>query len=211
MRYTHVLDRLLLGIWIVASLPDPIAMAQGGGRFEEAKRQGLAYLDSSQFDRASARLEEIWEQDQSDPVVAESLAIAYMNGEDRAYRAGYESKIRDLLQRAVQMGGKASFLVQHSHEKVPFLQGKTISDYCSGRLSVSSDRLIFVAQARRGVEQHSFDLTAADLRIVPSGGDKLGGFHIKTKAKTYSMVPRTRTRADGALVVSVLNQYLDPR
>lgn len=185
------------------------ANAQRGGRFEAAKRQGMAYLESGQFDRAAAHLEEIWEQDQSDPVVAEGLAIAYLNGEERDSHPGYEPKVRELLRQSLKLGGKASFLVQHSHEKIPILQGSTISDYCAGTLSISTGRLVFVAFARRGVEQHSFELSADELQLVPpSRGDKQGAFHIKTKAKTYSMVPRTRAHVDGELIISVLQENL---
>lgn len=57
--------------------------AQSGGRFEEAKRMGMAYVQSEQFDKAAGRLEEVWEQDRSDPAVGESLALAYLNTEER--------------------------------------------------------------------------------------------------------------------------------
>src|SRR5205814_10448614 len=87
------------------------------GRFEEAKRRAAAYLDGGEYDRAAARLEEVWEQDQSDAAVAEGLAIAYLNGGDRTYRQGLEPKAQHLLQETIRLGGMATFIVQHSHGK----------------------------------------------------------------------------------------------
>jgi hypothetical protein len=120
---------------------------QGDGRFYDAKRQATDYLDSGQYDRAAARFEEVWEKDQSDPYVAEGLAIAYLNGEDRRYHTELEAKAQRLVLEAIRLGGTATFLVQHSHEKFNGL--KPPNDYCSGKLSIKAGKLVFVAQARK--------------------------------------------------------------
>ena len=184
-----------------------LIFGQSGGRFEETKRQALAYLESDQFDRAAGKLEEIWDQDQSDATVAEGLGIAYLNGEDRRYHPEIVTKVRALMEKAVANGGKATFLVQHSHEKLGFLQGKTINNYCSGSLSISRDRLIFVAHARKGIEPHSFDLGAGEFKISgPDADDKRGVFEIKAKSKNYAMAPRTRIKSDGDLVLTIVQE-----
>jgi hypothetical protein len=202
-------DQVSVGLCVAVLAAAALTAEQHGGRFEEAKRQAIAYLDSAQYDRAAGRYEEIWEQDQSDAAVAEGLAMAYLNGQDRPEHPQALDKARDLLKRSLSMGGRATFLVQHSHEKVAILQGRTVNNYCSGRLTVTPGRLVFVAQARKGVEEHSFDLTAADVHLTPtSGGDSQGEFQIKTKPRNYAMLPRTRLKADGVLISTFLQENL---
>jgi hypothetical protein len=195
------------GFMIIATLPT-IVFAQGGGRFEESKRLALAYMESNQYDRAAGKLEEIWEQNQSDPDVAEWLAVAYLNGQDRDSQSGVETKSLALMEQSLRLGGKATLLVQHSHERLGWLQGHTINNYCSGKLSVSPGRLVFIAVARRGLEEHSFDFPADEVRISGPSQDDMGAFQIKTKSKTYSLIPRTRNRKDSELFVSLLQQQL---
>src|SRR5205814_9347282 len=115
---------------------------------------------------SAARLEEVWEQDQSDAAVAEGLAIAYLNGGDRKYRQGLETKAQHLLQETIRLGGMATFIVQHSHGKFAVFQGKSINDYCSGKLSIQPGRVVFIAQPRKGAQEHSFEAAAEALRIT---------------------------------------------
>ena len=49
-------------------------LAQNTGRLAELTAKGIAYLDQGKFNDAVNALEQVWEQDQSDPAVAESLA-----------------------------------------------------------------------------------------------------------------------------------------
>jgi hypothetical protein len=180
------------------------AFGQSGGRFDGLKRQAIGYLDSNQYDRAAGKLEEVWEQDQSDSTVAEELAVAYLNGEDRAEHPDVEGKARVLLDQLVRGGERASFLVQHSHEKLTRLQGGSITDYCSGRLSIVAGKVTYVAQARKGVEPHSFSVALDEVQI--KGPDNSGSFHLKTKAKDYTMIARSRVKSDGALIVGYMRQ-----
>lgn len=197
-----------LGLFVAA-----LAFAQSGGRLEDTKKSALAYLDSNQYDRAAAKFEEVWSQDQSDPSVAENLAIAYMNGQDRELRPELVDKAQEMMEAALKQGGAASFLVQHSHEKLGWLKGKVITDYCSGRLSISNGKLVYVAQARMGIKAHSFDITTNDIKVV-IGPDSLGSFTIKTQDKkdnNYVMIPKSRVPADGGVIVTLLNRNLTVR
>src|SRR5258708_30941640 len=101
MLDTEILRRILT---LSIVLPT-IAFAQGGGRFEESKRLALAYLESNQYDRAAGKLEEIWEQNQSDADVAEWLAIAYLNGQERESQSGVEAKSLALMGQSLRLGG----------------------------------------------------------------------------------------------------------
>jgi tetratricopeptide (TPR) repeat protein len=202
-------ERFRAGLFVAVLAAAAFAAEQNGGRFEEAKRQANALLESGQYERAAGRFEEIWELDKSDATVVEGLAIAYLNGEERAEHPQALDKARDLLNRALSLGGRATFLVQHSHEKAAILQGRTVNNYCSGRLTVTPGRLVFVAQARKGVEEHSFDVTAADVHVTPTGNnDSQGEFQIKTKPRNYAMLPRTRLKADGILISAFLQENL---
>jgi hypothetical protein len=202
-RVTPALTVFVQFICLSVALGLP-AHGQGDGRFYDVKRQATDYLDSGQYDRAAARFEEVWEKDQSDPSVAEGLAIAYLNGEDRRYHTELEAKAQRLVQEAIRLGGTATFLVQHSHEKFNAL--KPPNDYCSGKLSIKAGRLVFVAQARKGVEAHSFDATGEGLRVAALGEN--GAFQIKTDMGNFIMFPRTRIKKDTDLIVSLAQQNL---
>ena len=52
--------------------------AQNTGRLAELTAKGIAYLDQGKFNDAVNALEQVWEQDQSDPAVAENLGMAYL-------------------------------------------------------------------------------------------------------------------------------------
>jgi hypothetical protein len=194
--------------WLLCAVFALTAMAQNGGRFELTKRQALAYLESSQFDKAAGKLEDIWEQEKTDATIAEDLAIAYLNGEDRQLHDEVAEKAHALAEKAIKLGGRATFLVQHSHQ-LGVLQGKTIIDYCSGKLSISPGKLVFVAQAGKTADAHSFEMTAAEFTMTPS--DSIGAFQIKgvaRKSKHYTILPRSRVKADGDWIVALINEHV---
>ena len=70
---------------------------------------GLQYVRNAQFDKAAAKLEEVWEQQQPpDPAIAEHLAIAYLNGEDRRNRKELATRAYEIMEKAVAAGGQAT-------------------------------------------------------------------------------------------------------
>jgi hypothetical protein len=190
----------------------PVAFGQSGGRFEDAKRIAQQYLDSNQFDKAAAKLEEVWEQDKTDPTVAEGLGIAYLNGDDRRYNPGVADKASKIMEESLKLGGKATFLVQHTHEGkvVKLVTGGDSLKYCDGKLSVSHGKLTFVMKQLKGVEDHSFEATADQVKV--SGPNGSGGFKISrrvdTKSKDYSMAPRNGNKADTSLILSLIHEQL---
>lgn len=185
---------LPLGLPVVLLSLAPIVLGQSGGRFEDLKRIAQQYLDSNQFDKAAAKLEEVWEQDKTDPAVAENLGIAYLNGDDRRYNSSVADKGAKIMEESLKLGGKATFLVQHAHEgKVTKLvTGGDSLKYCDGKLSISKGKLTFVMKQLKGAEDHSFEATADQLKV--SGPTSSGGFKISrrvdNKWKDYSMAPR---------------------
>jgi len=189
-----------------------VFFGQSGGRFEEAKRMSLQYLDSDQFDKAAAKLEEVWEQDKTDATVAENLGIAYLNGDDRRYHSDVADKASKIMEESIKLGGKATFLVQHSHEG-KFVKGVTGGDslkYCNGKLSIIRGKLVFVMKPLKGAEDHSFEATADQFKV--SGPTKSGGFNISRridkKWKNYSMTPRNGNKADTNLILSLISEQM---
>jgi len=151
---------------LFALLQVTLAPAQTNGRYEEAKRMGMAFIQSEQFDRASGRLEEVWEQDQSDPNVGEFLALAYLNTEDRRALPKLEKQAYAIIRGLVTSGARVTFLVQHSHEKLGWLQGRELNQYCSGRLSLAGGHVVFVSDKGDKASQHSFDRDAGKIKSI---------------------------------------------
>src|SRR6266508_418780 len=85
-----------------------MVLAQSGGRFEEAKRMALAYINSEQFDKAAGRLEEVWEQDQSDLTVGENLALAYLNTEDKHSLPSLQKQAFAIIENLAAKNGRVS-------------------------------------------------------------------------------------------------------
>jgi hypothetical protein len=176
-------------------------LAQNTGRLFELTAKGIAEIDQGRFNEALNALEEVWEQDQSNPVVAENLAMAYL------YADHDLEKAKALAERSIQAGGKASFLVQHPHEKLGFVSGD-MADYCSGRLSISRDRLVFVSK----LEDHSFVVEKGQLKEIKANrvyGTDRGMYHIRTAdKKNYNFRPRSWSEQEQELILLLVNEYL---
>ena len=157
---------------------------QNTGRLTERTAQGIEFIERGRYNNAVNVLEEIWEQDRSNPAVAENLAIAYLYGDRNT------AKARQYMEQAIAGGGRASFLMQHAHEKVAVV-ATTMSDYCAGRLSIYPGRLAFTA----GVADHSFTIPAGEFKEIKTNrwfGKGEGTYHIRTlDKKNYNLRPRT--------------------
>jgi hypothetical protein len=204
---------LSLGLPVVLLLSlTPAVFGQTSGRFEDVKRIAQQYLDSNQYDKAAGKLEEVWEQDKSDPTVAENLGIAYLNGDDRRYNANVVGKGTSVMQESLKLGGKATFLVQHGHEGklVKLATGGDSLKYCDGKLSVSKGKLYFVMKQLKGAEDHSFEATADQVKV--SGPTKSGGFKVSRlvdgKWKDFSFSPRNGEKTDTDLILSLIHEQL---
>jgi hypothetical protein len=178
-------------------------LAQNTGRFAELTAKGIACIDQGKFNDALNALEEVWEQDQSDPAVAENLAMAYL------YADHDFDKAKTLAERSIQAGGKASFLVQHPHEKVAFASGD-MADFCSGRLSISRERMSFTSKD----ERHSFSVEKGQLKEIKANrlyGSGRGMYHIRTAdKKNYNFRPRSWSEQEQTLILLLVNEYIKP-
>jgi len=180
--------------------------AQGAGRFEEAKRMGFAYVSSEQFDRAAARLEEVWEQDKSDPQVGEYLAMAYLNSEDKGPNGPRMEKAAiAIIESLYSAGHRVSFLVQHSHEKLALIQGRELNQYCRGRLSIEGKRVIYTGEKGEKAASHSFDVPVVrDIDL--NEDDRRGTFVLKTSNGSYFFAIRNRNRNEARLLVNLVKK-----
>jgi hypothetical protein len=200
------MDSILARYRRVAWLCAAALFGQSGGRFEEAKRLGIAYIQSEQFDKAAGRLEEVWEQDRSDPSVGEYLAVAYLNTENRKALPASAKQAFAIIRDLTSAGSRVTFLVQHSHEKLGWLQGRELNQYCRGRLSVSIGHLTFVAEKGEKVTHHSFDVTRVS-EISLNDGDVRGTFQLKTPSGSYFMATRNRNPEEARVLVQVIRDH----
>lgn len=175
--------------------------AQNATRFAELTAKGIANLDQGKFNEALNSLEEVWEQDQSDVAVAENLAMAYLYADHNLIKA------KALDEQAIAAGGKASFFVQHPHEKIGFVSGDMV-EFCSGRLSVSRERMVFTSKDQR----HSFVVEKGQIKEFKANhvyGSSRGMYHLRTAdKKDYNFRPRTWSEEEQQLIVQLVNEHL---
>src|SRR5260370_6817525 len=175
--------------------------AQSASRFAELTAKGIGYLDQGKFNEALNSLEEVWEQDQSDVAVAENLAMAYLYADHNLIKA------RTLAEQAIAGGGKASFFVQHPHEKIGFVSGDMV-EFCSGRLSVSREHLVFTSKDQR----HSFVVDKGQIKEIKANhvyGSSRGMYDLRTAdKKDYNFRPRSWSEEEQQLILQLVNEHL---
>jgi hypothetical protein len=166
---------------------------------------GMAYINSEQFDKAAGRLEEVWEQDKSDAVVGEFLAVAYLNSEDRRSLLQSQEQAFAIIHKLVAAGSRVTFLVQHSHEKLGWLEGRELNQYCRGRLSIGNHHLVFVSDKGEKASKHSFDVEASEIRsIILNADDRRGTFRLKLSNGNYFMATRNRNRDEARVITDIV-------
>ncbi len=175
--------------------------AQNTGRFAALTSKGIELIDKGRYNEAINALEEVWELDQSDPAVAENLGLAYL------YADRDSAKAQGLMETAIAGGGRASFVMQHAHEKVTAISMDT-NDFCVGRLSIYKDRMTFKASN----PDHSFTIQAGEFKEIKQNkwfGSGEGVYHIRTLGKrTYNLRPKTWSDRETKLVLYFIDKYI---
>ena len=185
------------------------AYCQSGGRFEEAKRTGMALFEGEHFEKSAGRLEEVWEQDKSDATVGEYLAMAYLNVEDRSSLKGNEKLAFDIIDKLTGANQRVSFLVLHSHEKIGWLQGSELNRYCRGKLSLSNGKLVYVGTKGEPKSLHSFEQGAEGVKsITLNEDDRRGTFQLKTASGGYYFATRNRNKNEARFLVALVKKTL---
>jgi len=174
---------------------------QVSGRLAALISKGLELVEKGRYNDAINALEEVWEAHKSDPAVAENLGLAYLYGDRDA------AKAHQFMETAIALGGRASFFMQHAHERITLITKET-GDYCPGRLSITPGRLAFTA----AIAAHSFVVTSGDFKEIKRNkwfGSSEGVWHIKTAGKkTYNLRPKTWSEHETKLVLHFIDKYL---
>lgn len=168
------------------------------GRFADLKASAFQAFDKGRYAEVAGRLEEIWEEDQSDAKVAEYLAMGYLYGERDL------SKAQPLLEKAIALGGQATFLVIHSHEHLSMLRGDVITDFCTGKLSITPGKISFLADSG----EHTLNIPGTELKEFSILGGSPGRIHIKTLDRGYVFRVKTQTRSEAVLLGRLAEQNL---
>jgi hypothetical protein len=179
------------------------ALPQASGLYAELISKGIAALEGTSYNEAINLLEEAWEKDKTNPIVAEYLAMGYLYADADAKR------YMDLAENSIVHGGVASFLVQHFHNpKTPLLSGE-LAEYCNGRLSISAGRLAF---ASKTVPEHSLTILQGQLKDIKDNriyGTVRGMYRIRTTdKKVYDFRPRAWSPEEGRLIVTLAHRYV---
>lgn len=165
-------------------------VAGQNARFAVLKSQALNLFGQGRYAEAGGRLEEIWEQDQSDLQVAQYLAMSYLYGEHDAKKAA------PVLEKVQTLGGPGVFMIEHSHEKLSVINGPTMNQYCTGRFLISPGKLEFVADS----SDHSVTFTPSDLKEFKLSKVGNGRIDIKNGAKAYHFRVKSETHDEAVLL-----------
>lgn len=192
---------------VVFLLLFPGLLLAQGGRFEENKRAGLASLKDGKFDRAAAKLEEVYEADPGDPVVAEALATAYLNGDERKMDPKLDGKAKTIFERQLTKGGRAVFLVQLNLSSTFY--GSSTTKVCSGPLVITAGKIEFQCEKGDAKAEHSFTFVTDDVKEMGDRFDKgRGMFFIKSAKRTYNFYPASWDKKHGQLILAFASQYV---
>jgi hypothetical protein len=177
-----------------------LARGQSQSRVFELLQRGVALLEQGRYNDAVNLLEEAWEADQSSASVAEHLAMGYLYADKETSKAG------PLAAKAIALGGRASFLMDHPHEKLKILNGDTAA-YCRGRLVIMPTRITFIAEDPR----HSFQIEFSNFKDLKANrifGVERGMYHIRTRDKRqFELRPRSGTPAERELIMSLIKEH----
>jgi hypothetical protein len=169
-------------------------------------QDGLSYAEQRRWGDAINVLEEAWERDPSNPIVAEHLALAYLY-ERIPPDAEALSKAEGLMRSSLAHGGQVSVFAQHVHGALRKVVGS--DDHCSGRLVLSADGVYYSTS----LTEHSFSLGLEQLAdIVPAKGKQPsseGGLTLRTRdGKRHSIRTGTLSKSEAEIVLRLTREYL---
>lgn len=188
-------------------VPAPLAsQSTETGALPFLVQDGLRYTEQRRYSDAINVLEEAWERDPSNPIVAEHLALAYLYERIPPGAEGL-AKARDLMRFSLEHGGQASVFAQHVHHRLRRIV--SLDDHCSGRLVVSPSGV----QYRTSLTEHSFSLSSEELRaIAPAKGKQSsleGGLTLRARGgKRHSIRTGTLSRSEAQIVLQLVREFL---
>ncbi len=169
-------------------------------------QDGLRYAEQGRYSDAINVLEEAWERDPSNPIVAEHLALAYLY-ERIPPAAEASNRARVLMRFALEHGGQVTVLARHLHRGLRW--AASADDHCSGRLVVSASGVHY----RTTLTDHSFSLSRQQLESVflPQNNQpsSAGGLTLRARdGKRQRIRTGTLSRSEARIVLQLIDEFL---
>jgi hypothetical protein len=186
--------------------PAPLmSQSSGSGALAFLVQDGLQYTEQRRYSDAINVLEEAWERDPSNPIVAEHLALAYLY-EKIPPTAEALMKAQELMRFSLEHGGQITVFAQHLHRG---LRWASPDHHCSGRLVLSSNGLHY----RTSLTEHSFSLSPEKLASIdPSLSTQpssTGGLILRVrKGKRLRIRTGTLSRFEAQIVLQLTREFL---
>lgn len=164
----------------------------GKGQAPVNASSALELIKQQQYNQAINKLEQILELSPNHPEALSYLGAAYLYGEGNIARA------QELFYRSLQVGGGATFFVQHSHEK---LGTSELADYCRGWFYIRKGEVEYSSENG----QHSFRISRREIVDMAQNRLSRSMFHVKYGGENFNF--RTRSGAEReVLLILVLYQ-----
>ncbi len=168
-------------------------------------QDGLRYTEQRRYSDAINALEEAWELDPTNPIVAEHLALAYLY-ERIPPSVEALTRARGLMRFALEHGGQVTVRVRHLHRGMRWVV--SADDHCSGRLVLSRSGVQF----RTPLSEHSFSLGPEQLvgAGTPAGRQpsSAGGLTLRVKdGKRHRFRTGTLSRAEAEIVLQLIHEF----
>ena len=185
----------------------PLAgQSTGSGALPFLVQDGLRHVEQRRYSDAINSLEEAWERDPSNPVVAEHLALAYLY-ERVPPTSETLTKAAELMKFSLENDGQVSFSARHMHGGLNKFVG--VDNHCSGRLILDPSGV----QYRATLSKHSFSLNSNELQSIvhPKSKQQIstGAFLLRTRdGKRHRFRSGTRTRGEAGIVLRLTREFL---
>ena len=168
-------------------------------------QQGLRHLQYERYSAAINSLEEAWELDGADPMIAQNLAFAILN-EHRPPTGAALSEAEALMRFSLENGGDAVVRVFHLHRG---LRGFAKSEgSCFGHLKFGASGVHYLTE----VSDDGFSVSPGDVEAFVFSerwqSVTSGAFGIETTGPKYRMRSIGRTEAEAQLVVRLGQEFL---
>ncbi len=147
-------------------------------------------IQQSRYDQATNKLEVILEAEPNQPDALMFTGTIYL------YHELDHLKAMKWFEMSLKLGGRAAFLVQHSHES---LGGSQLADYCRGWLILRGKEIEFTPD--NGT--HGFSVSRSELQEFKQNRRLQSMFHIRLKDDNFNFRPSTGQEDEVLLIVAM--------
>jgi hypothetical protein len=170
----------------------PVLCAQAivqAARMEDIQKDIKELFELNQYDKAVTLLERASADNPSDKTLLSLLGTAYLYSATAPGCVQNMEKARDAMEKAIEGGGEAVFLVSRAKLQSKLKRGPSIVTATPGELHISRKWLSFVPS--RG-EERAGPFSREDLKecgLNPGFGKDSNSFHIKASKETLDLRP----------------------